>query len=133
MTKEEAIKILNDYMGGKIDPESTELYQAIELAVDILESQHSLNLDEAVNGVMPISYGSLEVDCYGGSEPVYSREQMVEMFKAGAEWMAEQGYVTETTVDKTPFNGPTGICMNLHDSTGFKIGDKVIVQIRKKQ
>lgn len=50
MEKEEAIKILNDYMGGKIDPESTELYHAIELVVDILESQPSLptdNLDEA--------------------------------------------------------------------------------------
>lgn len=53
-------------------------------------------------------------------------------YEAGAEWMAEQGYTTECTVDRTPLNGPAGICMNLHDYTGFKIGDKVIVQIRKK-
>lgn len=50
MTKEEAIKVLNGYMGEKIDPESTELYQAIELAVDILETKPSLpsDLDEVV-------------------------------------------------------------------------------------
>jgi len=48
-----------------------------------------------------------------------------------AEWLAIQGYTTEETVDRTPLNGPAGICLNLHDSTGFKIGDKVIVQIRK--
>ena len=54
-------------------------------------------------------------------------------FKAGAEWMAEQGYTTETIIDRTPMNGPIGICLHLHDSTGFKIDDKVIVQIRKKQ
>lgn len=53
MTKEEAIKILTGYMGGKIDPESAELYHAIELAVDILESQPSLpsNIDEAAQKV----------------------------------------------------------------------------------
>ena len=46
--------------------------------------------------------------------------------------MAEQGYTTETRVDRTPMNGPIGICLHLHDSPGFKIDDKVIVQIRKK-
>jgi len=56
---------------------------------------------------------------------------LLEGFKAGAEWLAIQGYTTEETVDRTPLNGPAGICLNLHDSTGFKIGDKVIVQIRK--
>lgn len=53
-------------------------------------------------------------------------------YEAGAEWMAGQGHTTEEIVDRTPLNGPAGICINLHDSTGFKIGDKVIVQIRKK-
>lgn len=61
------------------------------------------------------------------------KEECRRDFKAGAEWMAGQGYTTEKTVDRTPFNGPAGICLNLHDSTGFKIGDKVIVQVRKKQ
>ena len=34
MTTEEAKKILTGYMSGKIDPESTELYHAIELVVE---------------------------------------------------------------------------------------------------
>ena len=52
--------------------------------------------------------------------------------KAGEQMLAGQGYTTETKVDRTPLNGPAGICINLHDSTGFKLGDRVIVQIRKK-
>lgn len=57
---------------------------------DLIKPSLPSNLDEAAEEIMPISYGSLEVDCYGGSEPVYSREQMVEMFKAGVELMAGQ-------------------------------------------
>lgn len=60
-------------------------------------------------------------------------EAVREAFKAGAIYMAERGYTTETTVRKTPLNGPVGICINLnHDLTGFKDGDEVIIQIRKK-
>ena len=89
MEKEEAINILNGYMGGEIDPESTELYHAIELVVDILESQSSLpsNLDEAAKD-------------YCDSQPGWEnkmnwveekdKEECRRDFKAGAEWMAGQ-------------------------------------------
>ncbi len=39
--------------------------------------------------------GFLEVDIYGGSEAVYSREQMLAMYKAGAELMAGQGWIDD--------------------------------------
>jgi len=122
MEKEEAIKILNDYMGGKIDPESTELYHAIELVVDIFESQPSLptdNLDEAA------------VNCTY-CEHAYARES----FKEGAEWMAKQGYTQEEIVEDKSLGLGYGVLpgvtpiINLPDS--FKPGDKVIVQVRKK-
>jgi hypothetical protein len=129
MDKEEAKEYLDNYrkMYAELAPESF-----LE-ALDIMLNEPSLpsNLDEAVNGVMPISYGSLEVDCYGGSEPVYSREQMVEMFKAGAEWMAGQGASFNTKVGW--IDGPTVLDWPDDILDKFKMGDEVIVQIRKKQ
>lgn len=53
--------------------------------------------------------------------------------EAGEQMMAGQGYTTETKVDRTPLNGPAGICLNLHEYDGFKLGDRVIVQIRKEK
>lgn len=53
------------------------------------------NLDEAAEESMPEAEGFLEVDIYGGSEAVYSREQMLVMYKAGAEWMAGQGWIDD--------------------------------------
>lgn len=58
--------------------------------VNNLKSSLPDNLDEEAEKVMPYSYDFIELDIYGGSEPVYSREQMRTMFKAGAEWMAKQ-------------------------------------------
>lgn len=52
--------------------------------------------------------------------------------KAGEQMLVGQGYTTECTVDRTPLNGPAGICLNLHEYDGFKLGDRVVVQIRKK-
>lgn len=76
-------------MCGKIDPESTELYQAINLVVDILESQPSLpsNLDEA-------ALKELQVYLPQGNGPdgicYFIAPQMLAMYKAGAEGMAGQ-------------------------------------------
>ena len=63
----------------------------------------------------------------------YEGWQMIEMFKAGAKWMSEQGVIEEKTVDRTPLNGPNGVTVFLYDFDGFQPGDKVIVQIRKKE
>ena len=86
------------------------------------------NLDEAAEEYAwqkeePLAEGERLSTCFN---------PRIEAFKAGGKWMAEQGYTTETIIDRTPMNGPIGICLHLHDSTGFKIDDKVIVQIRKK-
>lgn len=92
MEKEEAIKILNDYMGGKIDPESTELYHAIELVVDILESQPSLpsELDDAAIQAAQIDMCDRQImEDSNEHRMLYSRI-FRRGFKAGTEWMAEQ-------------------------------------------
>lgn len=59
-------------------------------------------------------------------------EDNIDAFIAGAKWMAEQGVITEQVVGRTPLNGPNGVTVFLYDFDGFKAGDKVIVQIRKK-
>jgi len=66
-----------------------------------------------------------------------ANEENRNAFKAGAEWMAEQGYSQEETVEdkclEVGYGTLPGISpiINLPDS--FKPGEKVIVQIRKKQ
>lgn len=58
-------------------------------ADDIMNNlQFSLpdNLNKAAEKVIPNSYVCIELDTYGGLEPVYSREQMLTMFEKGAEW-----------------------------------------------
>jgi len=95
MEKEEAINILNGYMGGEIDPESTELYHAIELVVDILETQPSLpsNLDDAANRQAALEQPykwEEEQDGSFGVTPLFVMSNVRSAFKAGAEWMAGQ-------------------------------------------
>ena len=67
--------------------------------------------------------------------PANQEEEMMvyNAFKAGVKWMAEQGVTIEKTVDRTPLNGPNGVTVFLYDFDGFQPGDKVIVQIRKKE
>ena len=121
MTREEAIETIKDICL------TTEQLTHIEEALECLLSQPSLpsNLDEAAEK----NFETMKVlEHENIFEETHNR-----IFKSGAEWMAGQGYTTEKTVNRTPLNGPAGICLNLHDSTGLKIGDKVIVQVRKKQ
>lgn len=126
MEKEEVIKILTGYMDGKINPESAELYHAIELAVDILVSKPSLpsNIDEAAQKVE---------DYYDvGEEHGYlycHRGDIKDVFKAGAECMAGQG----ETIEKHIFKDDKGVGILMYlDEKFYNQGDKVIVQIRKK-
>ncbi len=94
------------------------------------------NLDEAAEKYANTHYGEFFEVEYEFGDPIETivddKPFVRDAFKAGAKWMAEQGYTTETIIDRTPMNGPIGICLHLHDSTGFKIDDKVIVQVRKK-
>ena len=141
MTTKEAIKILTGYMGGKIDPESTELYHAIELTVDILESQPSLpsNLDDAAK---KIAYEVCE-QLPNGTEKDSIVYYAILAAKAGAEWMVGQGVkIGETKIyleddgDEPPYSQEW---LDI-ESTEFKLpdkafqpGDEVEVILRKKQ
>lgn len=66
-------------------------------------------LEEAAEDAMPEEYGFIEIDMYGGSEAVYSREQMLAMFKSGANWQREQFhdacYQCEKAYDNVFFRG----------------------------
>jgi len=132
MTKEEANKIVKKIIDWRHNnpTDSTKMMEIAE-AIEIVLSQHSLppNLDEAAEKYANRGISS-NADPY---EETASYQADKDTFKAGAEWMAGQGYVEECTVRRTPLNGPAGICMNLYECDGFKLGDKVIVQIRKKQ
>ena len=131
MTKEEIIKILEGYMGGKIEPESTELYHAIEFIVDILESQPSLpsNLDDAAGDygieVVPDRFVPDKGDGY---KAAYTLSDINAAFKAGAEWMAGQGETIEGYIaGVNDVAAILAIPRKEHNK-----GDKIVVQIRKK-
>lgn len=141
MTIEEAIKILTGYIGGKIDPESTELYHAVELAVNILESKPSLpsNLDEAAEEFTRSEYSS---PCAFGGENI--EEWVSRIFKAGAKWMAGQGVkIGETEIyleddgGEPPYNGTTWLELTGTEypipEDKFKDRDKVDIILLKKQ
>lgn len=93
MTKEECVALLYRYAeyNGIGIPNLAGCREAMKVAADLL-SQPSLpnNLDEAAIEAMPYPYDYIELDIYGGSEPVYSRGQMLAMFEKGVEWMSKQ-------------------------------------------
>lgn len=135
MTKEKAIKTLQEIVDGNWDGQSVE---AIQYAINAL-SQPSLpsNLDEAAEKYANKEYPD-EASCgqwgTGDYEPPvdmeYPREVAKDSFKAGAEWMAGQGasYQAVISADKTI---PVLPMKDVSDM-GLDYGDKVIVQIRKK-
>ena len=53
-------------------------------------------------------------------------------FKAGAKWMAGQGYTFETIMQEDDVDELVPTCPDMYN-LGYSCGDKVIVQIRKKQ
>lgn len=97
------------------------------------------NLDEAAEK-QARSFGYMKED--------YEYKELIETFKAGAEWMAEQGVIDsiEGTVCGRVYDHinirytddvgktlePRNISHIPVDVNKYKIGDKVIVQIRKK-
>lgn len=114
MTKEEAIKVLDQVRQWTDYPK-----EAFTMAIEAL-SKPSLpsNLDEAANK-FAVLYD--QGTCDGIAQ---------ECFKAGAEWMAEQGvsYQDIILADKTILVLP----MKDVSDMGLDYSDKVIVQIRKR-
>lgn len=133
MTREEAKLILQENFGLLSFEYPGRISEAIKIAIEVL-SQLSLpsDLDEAAEeyalDVKAKPYGNLVKDA----------------FKAGAEWMAKQGYSYEDkvylleggdTYESYPeLDGEgEGQCIDKAVKVGYlKVGDKVIVQIRKK-
>ena len=112
----------------------TGLERLERLHPELLKKQPQ-ELDEAAEEFLPESHGYFPcgMSLNASEEEGWSRKQMLAMFKAGAKWMAEQGVTTEQTVGRTPLNGPNGVTVFLYDFDGFQPGDKVVVQIRKKE
>ena len=130
MEKEEALNILNGYMGGEIDPESTELYHAIELVVDILESQPSLptDLNKAAHRY---AWDKQDMAYDAEGQAFFDYGPRYDSFKAGAKWMSEQGETQGHFVIGSIADSPCGPAVVCYTEE-FAIGDQVIVQIRKK-
>ena len=124
MTREDVIEILARFVIGAKPCSQREIIDACASAYGMLKEQPSLhsNLDEAAQKVE---------DYYDvGDEHGYlccRRGDIKDAFKAGAEWMAEQGYVKEGITRPDDCE----IWVNM-TNTDIKDGDEVIVQIRKK-
>lgn len=132
MTREEARLTLQENF-GYLSEEHPRIVEALKVALDVLgEPFLPSNLDEAAECTMPEEYGFIEIDIYGGSQAVYSREQMLAMYKAGAEWMAGQG--VSTVAISSAEDGITEEGMKLIADYLGSLPDKteVILQIRKK-
>lgn len=120
MTKEKIIKHLHEALNS-VDITFPYRYVLVE-AIEAL-SQPSLpsNLDEAAEESMPEEEGFLEIDIYGGSIAVYSREQMLAMYKAGAERMAGQFQKIEgELVDWYETNG-VDYCHGISTDESFEV------------
>lgn len=117
MTKEEAKEYLDNYrkMYAELAPE-----RFLE-ALDIMLNEPLLpsNLDEAAEEYS----NNLDYYHYTGDDPAVA-------FKAGAEWMAGQGETQKHLVINSTAGSP--LLWPSCYTNDFKVGDEVIVQIRKK-
>lgn len=120
MTRKEAKIILQCRGNGYTEDEFNE---ALEIAYSALDSSHLSNLDEA-----EFKYAQSLDEIPANQE----EEKMIyDAFKAGAEWMAEQGETVDGYItDEIAYNG---IAVILDNEGQLKPDDKVIVQIRKKE
>lgn len=142
MTREEALGLINGFQAGKIDADNHDFYHALDFVVELLESrsQEPQGLDEAARKAgleyAPVRSGEAidtNGDYYETDDVEWpSRCGFINGFKAGAEWMAGQGESITATV--VSFNG--GNILSYDEEFAplvqrRKLGDKVIVQIRK--
>lgn len=93
--------------------------------IELLEKQQPQGLDEAAKEYVEQECSVGAIRYCGAIEDVFVYSQMVDMFKTGVEWMAEQGETFETTITNVGIIS----CPKLNISAG----KKVIVQIREKE
>lgn len=120
MTQEEAIKYLRQiYPNGGHSWLDSQRIEAIEMAIMALSNPTlPSNLDEAAE-----EYSRKKAVKYYGNT-FYA-------FKAGAEWMAGQGFISEGIINQT--SGEDTI-IELNEHIGYlEDCEEVIVNIRKKQ
>lgn len=128
MTREEVIKILQN-----IYFEAPEIKEAMQIAIEALSgSSLPSNLDDAAHEFEDKALSGYDDICVteNGEERPVLKYNFTDAFKAGAEWMAGQGASYNTEVGW--IDGPTVLDWPDDILDGFKMGDKVIVQIRKK-
>lgn len=127
MTKEEAIKVLSESIhdGSKVPWDK--IVEAVHLSIEAL-SQPSLpsNLDEAAKDSWAVyeyreSPKGLYSTCY------------VDGFKAGAKLMAGQGVTKEAVIGMATEEIFINVSQQTLNELDLFPGDKVIVQIRKKE
>lgn len=123
MTKEEAIKVIRHmaYLSAHVVENGVEAYEYIEQFL----SKPSLpsNLEDAAKEYADYNSRRWQED----GDIYYDHSKIMDAFKAGAEWMAGQGYTKEGIARPDDCE----IWVNLTD-TDIRDGDKVIVQVRKK-
>lgn len=132
MTREEAIKVLSESIhdGSKVPWDK--IVEAVHLSIEAL-SQPSLpsNLDEASHSY---AWEKQEHHIDFDGDEYFDYGTRYDAFKAGAEWMAGQGVISEGKVFTSAFTSyvkTPGIEELLKDA--FPEDTEVIVQIRKKQ
>ena len=115
MTKEEIIQAITD---DKMMPfiQSEQLAGIVDFVIKNYKPSLPSNLDEAANNC---TY----------CEHAYTRES----FKEGAEWMAGQGVTKETVIGMATEEISINVSRQTLDKLDLCPGDKVVVQIRKKQ
>lgn len=93
-----------------------------------LQTSLPSNLDEAAKEYADYNSQRWHED----GDVYYDHDKIMDAFKAGAEWMTEQGETLEGEVMKD-INNKLVVSAKGLSGTETKFGDKVIVQIRKKQ
>ena len=133
MTREEALEIINGFQAGRIDVDNHAFYHALDFVVDLLESQSSepKGLDEAAEKIAN-EHGFVKHPSCKPAKYSYQavRDVFIEAAIAGAKWMAEQGVTVEGKFHRS-CGYPSVIELNTYLQQYD--GDKVIVQIRKKE
>ena len=134
MTREEFYKltdilnteVLGNFMHGGEADELIAMFEETVEHSNILEQEEpvSEDLEEAINAY--IGYAPEVDEC----SSVYGKRQA---FKAGAEWQKSQGVTEEAVIGITPKEYFISISQSTVDELDLCAGDKVIVQLRKKE
>jgi len=105
---------------------SEKIAAAYQLGIKDKEQKSVEGLDEAAK-----EYAILPMDVGEGKVCIDRKAQAA--FKAGAEWAFGQGETKEQEVFEADPKGVLSVPMILSSVDTFNVGDKVIVQIRKKE